>query len=147
MKRAKRNGLLGRAFAVAALSAVSALIACAGNNVGPQPSTTRTAAKRPRPTGVGGGPVALVTAVNVIATERCRHESHCDRLGPGRRFRDDDACQKEFVHEARTRLHTRVCETGFVDPATLLDCLEAIRVGGCTADVQAACEPSMMCSP
>ena len=150
MKREKPGRLLGRAFAVAALSAIAASVACGGSSASAQhESTTASAktAKKQKPAGIGGGPVSLVTAVDIIATERCRHESHCDRLGPGRRFRDDESCEKEFAHEARTQLDTKVCETGFVEPSTLLECLEGIRMGGCTTETAAACEPSSMCSP
>jgi hypothetical protein len=147
MKWSKRNGLLGRAFAVAALSAITALVACGGSTQQEPTARSTAAVKKSKPSAIGGGPVSLVSAVEVIATERCRHESHCDRLGPGRRFVDDQSCQKEFVHEQRTRLDTKVCDTGFVDPAALLECLEGIRMGGCTVETAGACEPSTMCSP
>lgn len=145
MERARLQRLLGRAFAVAALSGIFAA-ACA-NHPAPRPESTVRVVKKNSPTARGGGPLSLVTAVDMIANERCVHESECHRLGAGRRFRDHDACQKEFVHEARSQLHTAVCETGFVEPETLFECLESIRNGGCTATLTAACEPASMCSP
>lgn len=144
MQTARRKRWMGRAFAVAALSAVAAMTACGGST--PSKPTTTTA-KRAAPRATGGGPLSLVTAVDMIATERCAHEGSCGRLGPGRRFRDHEACQAEFVHEARTRLTTNVCETGLVEHTTLLECLDSMRASSCTTDLAVACEPASMCSP
>jgi len=145
MDRAKTNKWMGRAFAVAALSAIAAITACGGSTTATA-EKTRTAAKKPK-RAIGGGPMSLVTAVDMIASERCAHEGSCDRLGPGRRFRDNDACRSQVLHETRTILDTKVCDTGLVETETLLECLAAIRVGGCSVDLAAACEPSSMCSP
>ncbi len=141
MRVAKHNAWFGRAFAVAALSAIGALVACGGSSAPPP-------ARAPRgPVARGGGPLSLVTAVDTIATERCAHEGACNRIGPGRRFATSELCQAAFAHEERGQLGTSVCETGFVEPDSLLDCLEAIRAGGCAAAAEAACEPASMCSP
>ncbi len=148
MDRAKFNRLSGRAFAVAALSAVSAAIACGGTTKATHRETTVRTAKMPRPPSArGGGPISLVSAIDMIAAERCVHEGSCDRLGPGRRFRDNDACKKEFEHDTRTQLDTTVCDTGYVEPSTLLECLDAIRTSACNYEVSIECEPSKMCSP
>lgn len=146
MERARANRLLGRVFAVAALSAFFAPVACTSHPA-PRPESSVRTAKKQKPNARGGGPLALVTAVDMITSERCNHEGECHRLGAGRRFRDYEACQKELVHEARSQLRTAVCETGFVEPASVLECLESIRNGGCTAQLTAACEPATMCSP
>jgi hypothetical protein len=149
MERAKSNRWMGRALTVAALSAVAAMTACAGNNPAPQSKATRTSAAKPKRTGpgVGGGPLSLVTAVEMIANERCAHEGGCDRLGPGRRFRDNDACRKQLIHETRSTLGTDVCDTGMVETDSVLDCLAEIRNGTCSAETATICEPSFMCSP
>jgi hypothetical protein len=143
MQVAKHNSLFGRAFAVAALSAVAALVACGGGSAPPAKVSSKSKSSIAR----GGGPVSLVTAVDTIANERCMHEVSCDRIGAGRRFPSKESCQKSLVHEARGQLKTDVCDTGYVEPDSLLDCLTAIRAGGCAAETEAACEPSSMCSP
>lgn len=141
MRVDKHTRWFGRAFAVAALSAMGALAAC-GTHRAPEAKPTARA-----PVARGGGPISLVTAVDTIAHERCAHEGACNRIGAGRRFASGETCQAAFTHEARGQLKTTVCETGFVEPEALLDCLEAIRAGGCASDAEAACEPSSMCSP
>lgn len=141
MERPSTKTWFGRACAVAALSV---LAACGGNGNNARPAKV---GKHHDPVAHGGGPVTLVTAVDVIAKERCRHETRCNHVGAGRRFASDAACQKAFVHEERASLSTEVCETGYVEPEALLDCLEAIRNDGCSVDAEAACEASSMCSP
>src|SRR5687768_4483472 len=136
MHVAKQNSLFGRAFAVAALSAVAALVACGGSSAPPPAKVSKSKPAIAR----GGGPVSLVTAVDTITSERCMHEVQCDRVGAGRRFANKEACQKTLAHEARSQLKTDVCDTGFLEPDALLDCLSAIRAGGCAAETEAACE-------
>lgn len=133
----------GRAFAVVAMSAVAALAACGGSSA---PNTT-SVGKTKAPVARGGGPISLVTAVDTIATERCAREGRCNRVGAGRRFISTDACKTAFAQEERKSLGTAVCESGFVEPDTLLDCLDAIRANGCAGEATAACVPSSMCSP
>ncbi|MBI2390750.1 MAG: hypothetical protein HYV09_14265 [Deltaproteobacteria bacterium] len=95
----------------------------------------------------GGGPLSLVGAADAIASERCAHEERCERIGAGRRFVDTASCEQAVWSDTHDRLSTSVCESGFVEASTLLECLAAIRAGGCTAEVGRVCEPSTMCSP
>lgn len=95
----------------------------------------------------GGGPLSLVTAVDMITTERCAHEGSCDRIGPGRRFFVVEDCQRELAEHARKQWNMQVCETGYVEDGELRSCLESIRKAGCTSDVETLCSPAKTCSP
>jgi hypothetical protein len=149
MERATPNRLLGRALAVSALSAIAAPIACGGSSAATRRETTvRSSVTTNAPTARGGGPIEIVGAVDLMAKERCQRESACGRLGPGRRFVDREACENKLVSETRTTLHTRVCETGFVEGSSLSECLDSIRMSGCSVvELTAACEPASLCSP
>jgi hypothetical protein len=131
------------------MSAVAALAACGKHDAHAVHFPKTAKAKKTYPSSTGGGPapVTLVTAADVIAKEKCEHENHCDRIGAGRRFANSEVCQKSLVHEARSTMTTKQCDTGYIDPESLLECLEAIRTNGCSVDAQVACEASTMCSP
>ena len=139
---------LRRAFAVAAMSAIAALAAC-GKHDAKAVHFPQAKSKKSTVTYYGGGPpsITIVRAADVIASERCQHESHCDRVGAGRRFANPETCQKQLVHEVRTTMNTKTCESGYIDNEALLDCIEAIKTNGCSIEAQAACEASTMCSP
>lgn len=134
-----------RACVVAASCLISTVAAC-GTHRAPQPVV---AASKPQPAvaGRGGGPLSLVGAVDAIASERCAHEQRCERIGAGRQFVDTASCEQAVAIDTRERLSTAVCESGFVEASTLLECLAAIRAGGCATEVGRVCEPSTMCSP
>lgn len=132
--------LFGRAFAVVAMSAVATLAACGGGGKARQTGVAKAPVAR------GGGPISLVTAVDTISKERCTREARCNRIGPGRPYVSADACRDAIGHEERSSLRTTVCESGYVEPDALAECISAVRASGCTTDATAACEPSSMCS-
>jgi hypothetical protein len=95
----------------------------------------------------GGGPLDMVTAVDVITAERCQRESACNRIGRGRQFLSEDDCRANVVHAVRKAFNANTCNTGYVDPDSLDECLKAMREAGCNLEPTVYCDTPRICSP
>lgn len=146
---APRNQL-HKLLAVLGLSSF-AFVACSHRT--PAPKSTEAAWERQRTDAPvvtiarGGGPLSLVSAVDAITKETCRREIECNRIGRGHLYVTRDACSQDVEHETRQILNAMACQTGYIDPDALVECLTAIHASGCDHEPTVYCDTPRLCSP
>jgi hypothetical protein len=131
------GGMLSRLFLVALLG--SALLACKREH--PATSTTTTSSADVEK--------LTASAVDRIASARCRREVACEHVGPGRRHASVETCEALTRSESHAVLGLAACPNG-VDQAKVVDCVAAIETASCLDPVDAivrveACRQDRLC--
>ncbi|MGZ3422445.1 MAG: DUF6184 family natural product biosynthesis lipoprotein [Polyangiales bacterium] len=92
-------------------------------------------------------PLEIKAAVAAITKEKCHQEDSCRRIGDGRQFVTENDCESTVATDLRQILNTTACDTGYVESESLIECLTAIRSGGCKAAPSTYCDAPRICSP
>lgn len=98
---------------------------------------------------VGGGPLAIDSAINKIVAARCDREMKCGNVGADKKFTDNSACVASVGKEFADDLNAEECPAG-VDSKELDECLTEARNEDCanpfdTIGRVAACRTSDIC--
>src|SRR5512146_566381 len=88
---------------------------------GERASTTVTTSARP---------VMNDDAAMRLTVTRCERETTCANIGPGRRWADRGACERELFPSASGRLAAETCAAG-VDEPKLTKCRADVRATPC----------------
>lgn len=99
--------------------------------------------------GVGGGPLALSSAVDKIAEARCDREIKCGSVGTDKKWLDRTACSSSMKKSLNDELNADDCPEG-IDTKELDECLHEARNENCKSPLDkisrvAACRTSDMC--
>jgi hypothetical protein len=92
-------------------------------------------------------PVEVKNAVVAITKETCHRETRCSRIGEGRQYVTENDCEKAVETDMRKVLDTNACETGYVEPSSLVECLTSIRSSDCRSMQDTYCQTPRICSP
>ncbi len=81
-----------------------------------------------------------------ITTARCHREVKCDRVGEGKRFRDDLTCHRDL--DVRPHMSLGGDKCGGIDTAALAQCLDAIQRAKCDEGdpFEGACGKDALCT-
>lgn len=112
-------------------------------------SPSRGAVERPSlAVPLGGGPLSVAGALNLLATARCEREQLCGRVGTGKTYRNLDSCERTALQAHAHDVVIVQCK-GPIDSKRLEACAGKLRALACDReDVAAteACGTAKLCS-
>lgn len=123
--------------------------ACAGcrGDARQQPNDAGVADRPSLAVPLGGGPMSVAGALNVLADARCHREEACGRVGEGRAYRDRTACERTALQAHAHDVTILQCKGG-IDAKRLETCAGKLRGMKCEQrDVAAAemCGRAKLC--
>jgi hypothetical protein len=94
----------------------------------------------------GASWLANAGAVERIAASRCARETACGRVGPNKRFADDQNCLREIVRRSSVEVEAQTCPNG-VDAKKVERCETEISHQPCTPESETvpACQAEELC--
>lgn len=88
---------------------------------------------------LGGGPMSVAGALNVLATARCHREELCGRVGVGKAYRDRTSCERTALQAHAHDVGILQCKGG-IDGKRLETCATKLRAMACEREDVAAAE-------